>query len=344
MKLYRETLTPQMLTYDDFDDRGQTRWLPYLMYFQRADYHSEVVNTDPLGFRISCSAECKASVGSTLPPGPLHLLAGSSSAFGIGATSDAMTLPSRLWSRYAPSLPWLNFAGRSYNSAQELILFLLYRHLLPEIDQIVIFGGFNNLALAQLPQVQQGDHGAFFFCGEFFEQMETLKARHRKEKLGFGRRLERQTITYTSRDDSVPELPVLISKAVELTARHLEGWRTLAAPTGASISYILQPLATWWRDQPAPQEQLLFDELDRISKLGTFEKLYGAIATPEAGRLYSDALRIACEKQEVRFIDLNPLLSDATGEKDWLYVDRAHYTDKGHDVVARLIADSLGLS
>jgi hypothetical protein len=333
-----------MLQYDDFDDRAETRWLPYLMYFQRADYHSEVVNTDSLGFRISCGAAGQASVGGTLPPGPLRLLAGSSSAFGIGATSDAATLSSRLWTRYAPSQPWLNFAGRSYNSTQELLLFLLYRHLLPQIEEIVIFGGFNNLALAQLPPAQQGDHGAFFFCGDFFEQMEAVKARHRKEKLGFGRRAERPTTHHVAADCPIPELPVLISNAVELTARHLEGWRLLAAPTGARISYVLQPLATWWREHPAPQEQLLFDELDRISKLGTFTKLYGTIATAEAGRLYSDALRTACEKQEVHFLDLNPLISDAASEKDWLYVDRAHYTDEGHNVVARLVADGLGLS
>ncbi|MFJ7949106.1 hypothetical protein ACIQ6K_36635 [Streptomyces sp. NPDC096354] len=70
--------------------------------------------------------------------GPVRLLAGSSTAFGIGARSDAATLPSRLWSDYAPSAPWLDFAGRSYNSAQEFTLFARYRHLLPRVTDIVV--------------------------------------------------------------------------------------------------------------------------------------------------------------------------------------------------------------
>ena len=343
MKLYRQALTPQMLQYDDFDDRAEARWLPYLMYFHRADYHSDVINTDAAGFRISHGATGRASVCGALPEGPLRLLAGSSSALGIGATCDAATIPSRLWTRYAPSGPWLNFTGRSYNSVQELTLFLLYRHLLPQIDEIVIFSGINNLALAQLPPSQQGDHGAFFFCAEFFAQMEDLKARHRKDKPGFARRTGKQA-SAAQADPPVPELPVLISNAVGLAARHLEAWCLLAAPTGARVSFVLQPLSTWWRPEPTQEEQLLFDELDRLSKLGAFEKVYGKIATPEAGKLYSEALRNACDKQGVRFLDLNPLLAAECGSKDWIYVDRAHYTDTGHDVVSRLVAEGLSLS
>ncbi|MET8399975.1 hypothetical protein [Streptomyces sp900116325] len=79
-------------------------------------------------------------------------LSSCSTAFGIGARSDAATLPSRLWSAYAPSAPCLNFAGRSYNSGQEFTLFALCRHLLTRVTDIVGFSGFNNLALSPLPK------------------------------------------------------------------------------------------------------------------------------------------------------------------------------------------------
>lgn len=336
MTLHREALTPQMLQYDDFDDRGETRWLPYLVYFHRTEYRSAVVNTDSLGFRVSHGGAAQGSVGEGMPEGPVRLLAGSSTAFGIGATSDARTLPSRLWSRHAPLVPWLNFAGRSHNSTQELSLFLLYRHLLPQLDEIVVFSGLNNLALSRLPQGQQGDHGAFFNCGEYFEQMEELRARHRKSKRGFDRRGERRPVP--AGDEEPPALSERIARAVELTTRHLQSWKILAREAGGRVSFVLQPLATWVREEHASQERLLFGDLDKVSN---FWQLYGDIATKEAGRAYAEALRIASEKIDVPFVDLNPVLADAVGTGDWLFVDRAHFTDLGHEIAAGLLAECL---
>ncbi|WP_326814379.1 Inducer of phenazine A [Streptomyces sp. NBC_01318] len=339
----RVTLTPQMLAYDDFDDRSQTRWLPYLMYFHRAGYRSDVINTDDIGFRYSQGpGDVSASAGTVAQTGPVRLLAGSSTAFGIGARSDAATLPSRLWSGYAPSAPWLNFAGRSYNSAQEFTLFALYRHLLPRVTDIVVFSGLNNLALSRLPKEQRGDHGGFFNCGEYYEQMEELRQRHRTPAPRFGRRDRRAAGAAASAAPSaVLPLDERIAASVELTARHLQNWKLLAADSGARVSFVLQPLAGWVRETPAPEEKLLFDELDKRSN---FWELYGDIATMEPARRYADQLQVACDKLGVPFLDLSPLLTEAAGPRDWLFVDRAHFTDLGHDMAARLVAEGLGLS
>lgn len=335
----RAELTPQMLEYDDFDDRGETRWLPFLMYFHRTNYRSAVINTDHRGFRYSHGRDERASAGEPVRHGPVRLLVGSSTTFGIGATTDAATMASRLWSEHAPSAPWLNFAGRSFSSTQEVLLFLLYRHLLPEVEEIVFFSGLNDLATSRLPAWQRGDHGAFFNCGEYFEQMEKLRAGHRKAQSGRVRRGNRRPAPGEDENTAVLPLPERIANAVELTARHLESWRLLAP--GARISYVLQPLATWIREQPAAEERLLFDELDAISN---FWQLYGDIATEEAGRAYSATMRTACEKQEVRFVDISPALAGVAGARDWLFVDRAHFTDRGADLAARILAESLGLT
>jgi hypothetical protein len=333
---YRAELTPQMLKYaEKFDDRGEIRWLPYLMYFHPASYTSEVCNTDRLGFRISKGGSDQASAAGRRPEGPVRLLAGSSTAFGIGAT-----IASRLWSQHAPKTPWLNFAGRSHNSTQELLLFLLHRHLLPQIEEIVIFSGFNNLGLSRLPQSQQRDYGAFFNCGEYFEQMDQLGARHRKAP-GFGRSGGRGSPVTGSEDSTVPELADQIANAAELTIRHLETWKLLTSAAGIKLSFVLQPLATWIRERPATQEKLLFDELDEISD---FQGVYGDIASMDVGRRYSDTLRNGCENLGVSFFDLNPVLAEAAGADDWLFVDRIHFTDSGYDLVSRLLATHLNLA
>ena len=80
-------------------------------------------------------------------------------------------MPSRLWSTHAPGRPWLNFGGRSFNSTQELLLFVLHRHLLPPVEEIVLLSGFNDLGLSRLPASLRGEHGAFFNCGDYLTRM-----------------------------------------------------------------------------------------------------------------------------------------------------------------------------
>jgi len=339
----RARLTPQMLEYaEKFDDRGEIRWLPYLMYFHPANHRSAVVNTDRLGFRLCCAGEAIASVGGVLPPGPVRLLAGSSTVFGIGATNDAATLSSRLWARHAPAAAWLNFGGRSYNSTQELLLFVLYRHLLEQVEEVVILSGFNDLGLSRLPAAQRGDHGAFFNSGEYFEQMERLRARRQRGSTGTSRSLLRRSGTRPPpAGNAVPGLGEQISLATELTVRNLDTWRALTEPAGTRLTYVLQPLATWVRPQPAPQERLLFEELDKISN---FHQVYGDIAAMDTGRHYASALQAGCAKIGVRFLDLSPVIEAAIRPSDWLFVDRIHFTDSGYDLAAELLADSLGLT
>ncbi|WP_327373646.1 Inducer of phenazine A [Streptomyces sp. NBC_01216] len=344
MALHRDELTPQLQEYARFDDRGEARYLPYLMYFHRADYRSEVINTDRAGFRLSGGpdGETASAAGHIPRSGPVRVISGSSTVMGIGATSDAHTLASRLWSRHAPAAPWLNFGGRCYNSTQELLLFTLHRHLLPEIDEVVVFSGLNDLTVGRLPEWQQGDHGAFWFCGEYFEKMEELRAENRRAARKSGFRSGPRRPTISTHDDVRRDIAQVVDAAATLTLRHLESWRLLA-PT-ARLTYVLQPMALWMRERHAPQEQVLFDEIDRISKLGTWEALYGDISTPAVAAAFAEKLRQGCEKLGIGFVDLNPVVAAAVTEKDWIYVDRAHYTDEGYDLVAKVMADSLGLS
>lgn len=331
-----------MQEYARFDDRGETRYVPYLMYYHRANYRSATINTDQSGFRLSHGpGDAVASAAGHVPAGPVRLISGSSTVLGIGATSDATTLASWLWRKHATGAPWLNFGGRCYNSTQEILLFLLYRHLLPEIEEIVIFSGLNDLTVGRLPDWQQGDNGAFWFCGEYFEQMEELRSRNRRAGGLYGRRSRRPTIA--THNDVRRDIPAVIESAAALTLRHLDSWVRLAGPN-TRISYVLQPMALWVRDTPAPEEKLLFDEIDRISKLGTWESLYGDISTVEVCQKFSALLRAGCEERDVRYYDLNSVVATTLEPDEWMFVDRAHYTDHGYDLMAGILADQLDLS
>ncbi|GGU84550.1 Inducer of phenazine A [Lentzea flava] len=191
----------------------------------------------------------------------------------------------------------------------------------------------------------QGDHGAFFFCSEYYELMEALRARHRKAgRRWWGRNQEDEPGTDPEPVPQAP-LPELITRAAALAGRHLDGWRQLAAVTGARITCVLSPMAYWVRDRHAEQETLLFRELDKLAALGvTLEEQFGEITTMDAGHQYAEALRVECEKQDVRFLNISPELAKVTTTDDWLFVDRGHFTDHGHALIAELLADRLSLT
>jgi hypothetical protein len=334
-----EQLTPQNADYLDFLDRGETNYLPYLMYFNRPNFRSAVINTDQFGFRISHGSNGSASVGGDRLDEPVRLLVGGSGVLGYGATSDATTLASRLWTKHAPSRPWLTVGAPYFNSTQELMLFTLYRHLLPPVEEIVIFSGFNNLVMAQLTGLQLLGQGPFFFCNEYFEKMQELRKRYAKPVRGPRWRSGPKQAAEPARPPTS-----MTEAAVDLTMRHLDTWLVLAAATGARVSYVLQPLATWLRKEPAPQEKLLFEEFDQFSEFGAWEERYGEVGSIATGAAYAAALGAACDGRGIPFVDMNARLTAAVDPTDWLFVDRGHCTDEGYDVSAALLAESLELS
>ncbi|MFI9754350.1 Inducer of phenazine A [Streptomyces collinus] len=283
---------------------------PYLGYFQYGNEKTPVYTTDRHGFRVTPGpAGLVASVGGDRPDGPARVLAGSSAVFGVGATGDAATISARLWNAHAPRLPWLNIAGQSHNSAQELMLFTLFLHELPPVEDIVLVSGVNNLVLSRLPEEKQGRHGAFFDCG--------------------------------TAPDVVPPPERRVAHAAALTLRHLGAWKTLADGLGARLTFVLQPLAPWVREEPLPREKLLFEELDEVSN---FRRFHNDISTMAVGRAYADRLAAGCAGLHVPFLDMNVALADVAGPEDWLFIDRVHCTDLGYDLVARQLADRLDLA
>lgn len=330
----RMTLTPQMAEYEQkFTDAGEVRWLPYLMYFHPTNHSSSVVNTDASGFRYSESLDTSYSVVDACKNnnGPVRLLAGSSTVFGIGASADSWTLASRLTHNDSRGARWINFGGRSFNSTQELVLFTLNRHHLPKVDEIVLFSGFNNLGLARQPQASRGEHGAFFNCNQFFDALTPQQPAASTWSLSnlFGKPQEPE-------QPEPPSMQEQIDYAARLTLQHLDIWRALAADMGAKLTFILQPLAGWVRKTGSREEEQLFAELDQ---LGNFTEAYGDILQTSVRETYAQRLREGAQDMGVKFVDITPLLAEALEPQDWQFVDRIHFTDAGNDRVSKLILD-----
>lgn len=321
------------------------RWLPYLMFLATRDFSSPVVNTDAGGFRISHGPAGPCSLMGDLPDGEVSVLLGGSPAFGFGASCDEETLPSHL-ATGPGAVPWLNLACNGFNSTQELILFLLHRHQLPAIRDIVVFSGLNTLVLAGLPKAAS-DYGQFFFSGEFFRLLGVPDPREQrlspKQLARAVKRLARQAEKKppaTEQEQSDLLAPAeRVDLALRTVGRDLDRLAELAAPTGARIHYVLQPVSTWTRKPYTPEEQQLIDERSRI-----WDALFGLVIDPAVHEGYAHGLEEVCKERSIPFLDMNRAMGSGPVADSWLFVDLVHCSDQGYRAAADIMKAELDLA
>ncbi|MXM66901.1 IopA [Streptomyces sp. HUCO-GS316] len=326
-----------MRHYEEFAT-GDIRWMPYVMFFNRPDHRSPVINTDSGGFRVSHGDRGSFSLHGTCPEGEVSLVLGASPAFGLGATGDARTIPSLL-SRGPTAVPWLNLAAPAFNSTQEVLLFLLHREQLPAVRDIIVFSGLNNLVVAGLPNAGTG-YGQFFFSGEFFRQL-GVPGLGQAGQPGWAQGRLAQAARRIGRGGTEEDKPRLaapeerIDIAQRTTARDLDRLLELAAPTGARVHFALQPTAAWSGKSRTEEERLLIDE--NYSKRPQMWDLFRQILDPSVHIAYAQQVEAACKQRGVPFLDLNQALNASPRRDEWLFVDQTHLTDKGNRVVSDLL-------
>ena len=329
-----ETIAPQMVAYrKQFHTDNDVDWLPYVMFFHPKSYCSTVVNTDAAGFRFSEVGRHKYSVAGSSELPSARLIAGNSVAFGIGASSDRSTIASRMMVHDTRSEPWLNFGGRAFNSAQELLLITLYRHMLPRIDEIILLSGANNLFLARLPEPLIQEHGAFYNCGSFFDAVQGSSGKI--DGFSFSSLFGKPRRTFPP--DNARSLDERIRFAADLTLRHLDGWNAVAKDMGAKFTYVLQPISGWVRDRGCEKEEALFLELANLPRYTTVSK---DVLQHEVCEKYASMLEAGVHSKRISFVNMSPALRAAADADQWLFIDHTHLTDEGYDLVARLIIDA----
>ena len=324
----RNLIVPQMRDYDELGMRQV--WVPHLMYFHPQNVVLKSVSTDEFGFRNATGSK---------PGAPAALLVGGSSVFGIGATSDATTLPSLL--NATTKYNWLNFGGRAFNSTQEAILAHLSNT--KKIDgPIVVMSGANNLTRSLMSGSFSKMFGAFFHQGLFESQMRSAAVGNRalarqliaglRVRFGVGEKQRSQPVSNTSH-----------SKAESYTAmltvfeRDCAYFQMLAKHNSTSASFVLQPFAPWIQKTLTEQEKELFELLDQEAE--GFSRVLSELA--ERKQQYTQDLQAICARTGLKFVDLNT--APELQKPDWLFVDRVHLTDAGYSVVAKLLVRDLSL-
>jgi len=324
----RNLIVPQMRDYDELGMRQE--WVPHLMYFHPRNVALKSVTTDEFGFRNTTGAK---------PGAPTALLVGGSSVFGIGATGDAMTIPSLL--NTATKYNWLNFGGRAFNSTQEAILVHLSNTKKIE-GPIVVMSGVNNLTRSLMSGSFSKMFGAFFHQGLFESQMRSAAVGNRalarqliaglRERFGFGKKQH-------SQDALNPSHSKTASYDAMLTVfeRDCEYFQMLAQHNSTSASFVMQPFAPWIQKSLTTQETELFKLLDQEAE--GFSRVLSELA--ERKQQYTQDLQAICARTGMKFVDLNT--ASELQKPEWLFVDRVHLTDAGYSVVAKLLVRDLSL-
>ena len=318
-------LVPQLRQYHGM----RADWKPFVMFTNQSNLRSEVINTDGHGFRYTWHRDGWLDFNAfQYLAGQKGIICGGSTAFGVGASDDSKTIPSLL--NQQSGTTWFNFSGRASNSTQELLTFMFH---LPQVNHVVLVSGVNNLATLALSVRYTLPFGGFLGDSKFYEIEMSRSQWVRRLIERRIRRLMRQPQNAPQETSNGAKLDLTL----QIVERDLEVWRILRDTLGFSLSYALQPFATWTDKLRSPEETELFDDLDRFQGPQQ-QALYQQIT--DSYPMYAVRLQAMCDLKKIKFIDLNRLLP----EEGWLFCDRVHLTDQGISAATSAIKSELQLS
>ena len=334
-------------------------YCPYLMETTIPNHQSPHFSTDGFGFRTTYHQGVPLSLETFHGPdyaGRRAILAGNSTAFGVGASHDRHTIASHL-NNHSDWI-WFNLAGRRYQSTQELIAFLLFAP--NTVERVVILSGINNFDFGY---AWRNDHQVFtppFIGQKIYQSALDRLCNPPPPTPGRVRRIlnrlrgitpppppskrprnflpEAVAHHFAPPHDNVstfpqhPERMQRMERALRTLDRDLARWAALTNQTPDAITFVLQPVPEWLRKAPHPQEQHLLS-LVAAQRGSNWQSLAGFLEGQESH--YRDGTRRLCEKHGIPFFDANtaPTLKGP----EWIFLDRYHLTDRGQALLANAI-------
>ena len=326
-------------------------YLPYLMHFQRPNVRRPSFSTDAQGFRRTLRADGAAVTlenFNALPPEALpSALVGNSTAFGVGATSDARAIASEL-NRIGPGT-WFNFAGRTLNPLQELLAFLLFCRV--EVETAVIMSGINLLDMSyrfaspaqesvppfyleRLSLARLGHDPEPRLRGWLGERWRRLRGRGREAADPF---VESELLDQISRGLGDPQSLVQSSENPARALAHfrhvLDLWDSLRPRRVRALAFALQPVPEWF-GRPYSEKERRLTEISESHRPDSWRRVRDVLR--ERSLAFKGEMLEACRTRGIAVVDLNaePRLLAL----DWVFIDRYHLTDEAQEIVASALA------
>ena len=136
----RYNVLPQLEEYDNLEQE----FALYSMFTHIKNFAGKHITTDCYGFRYSAFEDKLISLETEIHSNEkINILIGGSTAFGVGASSDRLTIASSL--SKITNQKWINIGLRASNSFQEYINLLKILQKIKKIGEIVFLSGINDV-------------------------------------------------------------------------------------------------------------------------------------------------------------------------------------------------------
>ena len=321
-KAYGNLLT-QLPHIRDYEGAKPSLWLPFVMDAMEPNLSSTAMNSDPLGFRYSIDGSGQRLSPYTPLDSPVSLFIGGSTALGVGATTDATTIPSLLSQKRQE--PWFNLGMRGCTIAQNLIQFMIFRPQIGRVKQLVLFAGWNEVNGFIMSPLFTRYYGAFHGFSKYFEAMNGEKVE-----------ISRKTISYPENWSSLISFSLdkeaTRAQFLEHMRNILDNWKFIANGLVAELIFVLQPASFCVPHELTTEEQSWFENKSNLATLRRAAKSFEG--------WFAEALLAECQRLGIPFLDSNKIFGRDLNES--LFIDPLHLTDQGNREIVKIVDNVLG--
>ena len=320
-------IVPEMKFYDQIT----CDYKPFVMFFNKQNFKSEIVNTDELGFRLNLFDNILKKQSDFFNSDEISIIIGGSLVFGFGATSDKKTISSILSKKTKQT--FLNFGATAFNSTQELLLFLNFFQNFKKIKKVIIISGANDL---YLNLTNTNDNWGNFFFKEKFEKIHNFYRyrKNYKKKINnlFLKFLKNKKKIINSKPINFNQLDLDYKKILIL-------WSSLAKNYNFDLHFYLQPFSSWIEKPLSIKENELFKILDNSDDRAHL--ILKEISSLENYKHFSNILQNRTKENGINLIDLNTELKKSKNLDKSLFVDRVHMNDLGYEEISNIILNNI---
>ena len=332
---------------------------PYVMFTNAPNYQNQYVNTDEFGFRLSSNINNKKISLKTLnKEEKCNVVLGGSTVFGMGASSDAKTIPSYI---SKTGIFCQNFGVRGATSHQEFLIFQNFVKFLPRIKNVYLISGVNDLAVAsQDKSFFYPEFGCVFSEEMQFHNFWSQYSALTKIKWQIGKSKFFIIIDYLCRkfflvrkffslmnfflpsnkhqkdNLSKPEA-TFNEKFLHLKkslSNDLRCWNALSKEFDFKIIYVLQPAIRWSNKKLNNHEKFLSNN----QRISVGKKFYDSFMNKEIYQNFKKFVHLECKKNEIDFLDSNEILNEFPEDKNF-FLDLCHLTDDGNEYIAKKLIE-----
>lgn len=336
---------------------------PFVMFTHVANYASESVNTDQLGFRVQYDNQDNLIDITKLKEQyqACNLMLGNSTLFGVDTSSDKKVIAHYL---QQPDVPCIHLSIRGGTTQQELAMFLLMKQYLPKVKNIIFFTGITNPSLAALddalPHHEFGGvfsepyhfqtyrqmyaplvDGTYHLRKRFYDYIEQAYHKAGKFKKKFFHGLMR---TFQIKESSPPPSSQTVSlefdAKMQILQQHLandfETWQALREQMGFKLHFILQPSIGWTKKNLTPAESECYNTDFKKHKI-----YYQRFVSQDVYQQYSSFLRTLMVQYQVDYYDANVWLNDEKFAHTTCFTDVCHLNDEGCRIMGEFIQQKL---